>query len=278
MSPVATRLGAFALVLVGAFGTAYAVGEKLPGHSHTGNTDDGHGHSHDSDGAISTLRVPTPSMDGYELVTDAITADQVTFHLTDPSSQRVTEFTEVHEADGHVMVLRPDLSGFQHLHPAFDTEGSFAVPIPGEGRWHMVVETTPKGRVDPVIVSTFVGTDTVPTQAPLPPAADEVQVATPAGDLVVRRDGLNFWVTDSTGAAPDGLEPYLGADAHLVVFRVSDLAYLHLHPMGEVPGMFMFQGNLPPAGTYRLFLQFAYRGEVVSVGFTVPAVPAEETA
>lgn len=53
MSPVATRLGAFALLLAGTFGTAYAVGEMLPGHSHTNiddHSDDEHSddeHSHD---------------------------------------------------------------------------------------------------------------------------------------------------------------------------------------------------------------------------------------
>ena len=50
MSPVATRLGAFALLLAGTFGTAYAVGEMLPGHSHTDTDTDDHSddeHSHD---------------------------------------------------------------------------------------------------------------------------------------------------------------------------------------------------------------------------------------
>ena len=35
---VGARLGAFLLVLLGTFGTAYAVGEKLPGHNHGGHT------------------------------------------------------------------------------------------------------------------------------------------------------------------------------------------------------------------------------------------------
>jgi len=29
------RLGSFALVLAGTFGTAYAIGERLPGHNHS---------------------------------------------------------------------------------------------------------------------------------------------------------------------------------------------------------------------------------------------------
>ena len=276
MSPVATRLAAFTLVLAGAFGTAYAVGEKWPGHAHTGSSD-GHDHAHDSNGALSTLRVPTPEMDGYTLVTDtglvqgADGAGSVQFSITAPDGSRVVEYDEVHEASHHVMVVRPDLSELHHTHPSFAADGSFEVALPGPGRWHIVVEVVPAQTGTTVVMSTFVGTDTVPTQVPLPPPDDEVEVATDAGTLVVRRDGLNVWVTDLAGATPEGLEQYLGADAHLVAFRAGDLAYLHLHPMGDVPGLFMFQGSLPPAGTYRLFLQFSYRGEVLTVPFTQPA-------
>lgn len=39
---VGSRLGAFALVLLGTFATSYVVGEKLPGHHHGGG---GHTHS-----------------------------------------------------------------------------------------------------------------------------------------------------------------------------------------------------------------------------------------
>lgn len=56
MSPVATRLGAFALLLAGTFGTAYAVGEMLPGHSHT-NIDDHSDDEHSHDQSEMDMRV-----------------------------------------------------------------------------------------------------------------------------------------------------------------------------------------------------------------------------
>jgi len=56
MTRVASRLGAFALVLLGTFGTAYAVGQKLPGHSHAG----GPGHTH------SGMNMGTPVPAGFE--------------------------------------------------------------------------------------------------------------------------------------------------------------------------------------------------------------------
>jgi hypothetical protein len=56
--------------------------------------------------------------------------------------------------------------------------------------------------------------------------------------------------------------------AHLIAVREGDLAYVHLHPAMEMKGMFMFGSKLPQPGTYRVFLQFGLRGEVVTVPFT----------
>lgn len=276
MASVATRLSAFALVLAGSFGTAYTVGEALPGHSHTGSTDGddtGHDTGHDTGdshiGGHSSgetgLRVPTSSMDGYELITEATDPERARFHLIGPDGARIVEYDPVEESIQYITLARPDLSEIQRLRPPFDAGGSFVVPLPSPGRWHIVVEVIPAGRAEPVVVSTFVGTDTVAQQRPLPPAADEVVVSSAAGDLTVSRAGLIFKVGGGTGSI---------TDAHLVVFRAADLASLHLHPSVDAAGVFVFEATLPPAGTYRLLLQFTHDDELVSVGFTVPA---EET-
>lgn len=277
MTPVATRLAAFVLVLAGTFGTAYAVGERLPGHSHTGS--DGHTHTHTP--GLTVPVVPGATYAGYQLSTDAVQPPtdllpgSATFHLVAPDGSTVGSYLPVHEADLHVMLLRPDLSDFQHLHPAIGADGSWTVQIPSPGRWHLVFESTPSGQVDPVVVSATVDDAVVVPATPLPAPSDTVAVPTAHGELTVTRDGLNFFVADASGTTPDGLEPYLGAPAHMVAFRDTDLAYLHLHPMGDVPGTYMFQGTLEPGATYRLFLQFGYHGQVLSVAFTVP-VPAAE--
>jgi hypothetical protein len=55
----------------------------------------------------------------------------------------------------------------------------------------------------------------------------------------------------------------------LIAIRKDDLAYTHLHPGDSLAGMLTFPGSLSEPGTYRLFLQFGYRGEVVTAAFTV---------
>jgi hypothetical protein len=70
--------------------------------------------------------------------------------------------------------------------------------------------------------------------------------------------------------------------------RASDLAYLHVHPMGE-PGDgttpsgpdIVFHTTFPSTGSYRLFLDFQHGGVVRTAAFTVnvsEAAPATAPA
>jgi hypothetical protein len=258
---VGARLGAFLLVLLGTFGTAYAVGEKLPGHSHAGHT-----HSH----GPASLVPPGYQSGDYQLVTDSIAQDSdggrlATFHLQMTDGMRVTDFTEVHGALLHTILVRPDLSGFDHIHPDIASDGSWQVPVAEPGQWHLVFESTPKDSSAAVIVSANLDDEAVIEPVPLPAPDDDVIV----DGLHVVRTALNFTVTSEDGGAAQGLETYLGQPAHLVALRQGDLSYVHLHPSGDMLGMYMFGDQLPQAGTYRLFLQFGHNGEVLTVPFTV---------
>lgn len=259
---VGARLGAFLLVLLGTFGTAYAVGEKLPGHDHGGAS-----HSHEP----GSLVPPGYQSGDYQLVTDSIAQDGdggrlATFHLQMNDGMRVTEFTEAHGALLHNIVVRPDLSSFQHLHPDIADDGSWQVPIDEPGQWHLVFEGTPSGASAPVVVSANVDDEVAIEPVSLPEPDDDVIV----DGLRVVRSGLNFTVTSEDGGAAQGLEPYLGQPAHLVALRQGDLSYVHLHPSdSEMVGMYVFGSQLPQPGTYRLFLQFGHAGDVLTVPFTV---------
>ena len=71
-----------------------------------------------------------------------------------------------------------------------------------------------------------------------------------------------------------GVEPYLGADGHLVALREGDLAFLHVHPeASDDPSRIRFGAELPTPGRYRLFLQFRHDGAVRTVAFTLEVSP-----
>ena len=93
--------------------------------------------------------------------------------------------------------------------------------------------------------------------------------------LSVSRDGRP--VTD--------LQPYLGAFGHLVALRSGDLAYLHVHPIGEAgdgvtePGPeISFMATAPTAGRYLLYLDLQLDGVVRSIPFVLTATAGSTDA
>ena len=272
MSRVASRLGAFTLLLAGTFGTAYAVGEKLPGHSHTStddNTNDDHTtDDHATDHGEMDMGGPVPpgfENGGFQLVADGVSDGTATFHLKAADGTTVTDFTEAHGAVLHTIIIRPDLSDFNHVHPIIGADGSWSVEMPAPGPWHVVFDSTPAGASGPIVVSANlddeIAIDTVPLQAP----DDTVEV----DGMVITRVGFTFMLETADGGPVTGLEPYLGQSSHLVATRQGDLAYTHLHPSADMADMFMFGGGITEPGTYRMFLQFGRNGGVLTVPFTV---------
>ncbi len=244
MKTTGVRLVSFALVLAGTFGTAYAIGERLPGHHHGSSA---RNHSHAGAAAL------------YQLVTDSIGDDSATFHLRDSDGETVTDFASAHGAQLHAVLIRPDLSGFQHVHPAIERDGSWTVAIDEPGPWHLIFESTL------ITVATDLDDGTVVEPVALPSPDDTVEI----DGLVVSRNGFRFAVTNADGSAATNLEPYLEQVAHLVAIRQGDLAFAHLHPLDTPPATFDFGAGISEAASYRLFLQFGHAGAVVTVAFTV---------
>jgi hypothetical protein len=275
MTSPRNRLVSYSLMLVGLFGTAYAVGERLPGHQHSGSSGDVHQHSGGStdmagmggsgdltDSDLARLGLSSTVGD-YRLVVVERTSTAVALRI-DRAGVPVVDFTEVHGALGHLLVVRRDLQGFQHLHPVLGADGVWTATLdrPIEaGAWRAVLETEPSGGGVLVMgIDLLVGGEAAPVAVP-PPS----NVAIVDG-LTITREGLWFTVTPS-----DSLQPWYGQSAHLVAFREGDLAYAHLHPANDVAGDYRFSGSLPGPGTYRLFLQFLADGELVTAAFTVVA-------
>jgi len=282
MSRVASRLGAFTLLLAGTFGTAYAVGEKLPGHSHTSTDDhaedehatDEHSIDEDShDHSEMDMGGPVPpgfENGGFQLVTDGVSDGTATFHLKAADGTTVTDFTEAHGAVLHTIVIRPDLSDFNHVHPTIGADGSWSVEMPASGPWHVVFDSTPTGASGPIVVSANLDDEVAIDTVALPAPDDTAEVDTVEGDdMVITRVGFTFMLATADGGPVTGLELYLGQSSHLVAIRQGDLAYTHLHPSADMPDMFMFGGGITEPGTYRMFLQFGRNGEVLTVPFTV---------
>lgn len=265
MSSPRNRLLSFGLILVGLFATAYALGERLPGHSHTASA--GHAHDHGSGGSATTGTGAdalglSSTVGPYRLVLVDHSDTSLSVRL-DRNGEAVRDFSPVHGALAHLLLIRRDLQGFQHVHPQIDADGVWTTPIDltgsSGGAWRVVLETRPVG-ADPIVLGLDLLEPGDATVEPLPSPADMITV----GDRMVMRDGLTFTITPT-----DGLQPWLGQPAHLVAFREGDLAYAHLHPLDDTIGTYRFEGPLPGPGTYRLFLQYTDNGELATAAFTV---------
>lgn len=299
------RLAAYAGVLSIVLGAAFAVGaavdpirdragaqpgrgEMAGGHQEEpSDREDTHG-GHDEGAEAANLPGLSVSEGGYTLVparsTLAAGADTpFRFHITGPDGRPLRDYTETHEKDLHLIVVRRDLSGFQHVHPKRAADGTWSIPldVPAAGVYRVFADFQPAGLPDGLTLGTDVSVAGTYTPARLPAPAASTHVdgydvtmrgATPAAGETT----LSFTVTRDGREVRD-LQPYLGAFGHLVSLRSGDLAYLHTHPAqqarrGQRGGPAVrFATEFPTEGTYRLFLDFKVDGVVRTAGFTVTA-------
>lgn len=290
----AARLVGYATVLGLVFGAAWGAGATARDPAALGGAE-GHGHppgtpAHDH--ADVGLVVDGPgasgglvaSAAGYTLVpvTGALTAGapgEYAFTLTGPDGAPGTRFDVVHERPLHLVVVRRDAAGFQHLHPDLGTDGVWRVPLtlPAGGVYRVYADFTATGG-PPLVLGTDLFAAGEFTPIPHPPSrvsqVDDYQVRLD-GDLLPGSSQV-FATVSRGGVAVTDLEPHLGAFGHLVALRVSDLSYLHVHPDTPVPAAtdrsgpgIAFTVAVPSDGVYRLFLDFRHDGVVRTAEFTV---------
>jgi hypothetical protein len=205
-------------------------------------------------------------------------ATEFTFRILDHTGEPVTSFVEQHERAMHLIVVRHDLAGFQHLHPTMQVDGTWTtgLTLPSAGVWRAFADfATDRGAatlgVDLFAPGQF---DPVELSAPTSSAATDGYEVTvhPAGLIAGQVSELVFQVARDGQPVRD-LEPYLGARGHLVALREGDLGFLHVHPNDTAtPGdSIEFSAALPSPGRYRLFLQFQHQDVVRTVAFTLEA-------
>lgn len=207
------------------------------------------------------------------------------FTLTDAAGEPVTAYDEVHEKRLHLIVVRRDLSGFQHLHPELDPEtGTWSTDVDLEpGAWRVFADARPTGGAALVLGADLLvpGRDD-PAELAQDALADSVDGydVTLGGALTPGREVALTATVTADGEPVDDLEPYLGAHGHLVVLRQGDLAYLHAHPAedGSSGPEVTFHTEFPSAGRYRAFLDFAHGGEVRTAEFTLTVDDAADDA
>lgn len=282
---VATRIVGFALALVAVFGVAALAGakldpsvdEKVDAHGEDAEEMNAHEMTAATGAALPGLAV---ARDGYRLIPERTELDRggagrYRFRIVE-ANETVSDFDVEHERRMHLIVVRRDFANFQHLHPHQLADGSWEVEanLDEAGAYRVFADFSAAGQSLTLGTDLFVGGDFTPEPLPAPGRTDaagdgyEVKIDSqpPANGAATP---VSFTVTRN-GRVLDGVEPYLGADGHLVALREHDQAFLHTHPEGKPGGAgpISFQVEYPTPGRYRLFLQFKDRGEVRTAAFT----------
>jgi hypothetical protein len=198
------------------------------------------------------------------------------FTVRAPDGAVVTRYETVHDKQLHLIVVRTDLTGYQHLHPSLGPDGVWSTPLTlaAPGSWRIFADFATIGsdghRVDETVSGHLNVTGSYAPVA-LPAAASSFTVdgieVTLAGAL---RAGGTVPLVVRASAGP--LERYLGAYGHLVVVRADDLSYVHVHPEEQLyRGAVRFWVTVPGPGEYRAFFDFSVGGVVRTAEFTLVA-------
>jgi hypothetical protein len=279
------RVGGFVLALGAVFGLAVLVGrvagpdrEEPVAHEMAMEDDAMDDHAGAGAHAGHTETAPaglSATQEGYTLALAADRAKpgtrQLAFTVSDRDGHPVTHYDVQHEKRLHLIAVRRDATGFQHVHPTLAADGTWSTSLDlTPGAWRVYADFKPTGGDAMTLgADLLVAGDFAPAAArpDSPTATVDGYTVTLDGDLEAGSDTvLTPRVTKDGRDVTAELEPYLGALGHLVALRRSDLAYLHVHPEG-----LDFHTSVPTAGAYELFLDFQHEGVVRTAHFTLTA-------
>jgi hypothetical protein len=256
VDPLARRGAVFVvgvlLALVGGYYVGKASVPPAPSSSSSSASSAGHAHA----GPEYSLALETTAF-------PLSAARDLRFRVVGAAGETVTDFAVKHDRQMHVVVVRSDLTGYQHLHPALGAGGVWSVPLTlgAPGTWRVFADFAARGgdATAAGFLSVAGSFDPVPL----------VEGSTPLVSGALRAGGTE----PLTLRAPAGpLDRYLGAYGHLVLVRAGDLAFVHVHPEDALSAdgrEVRFWVTVPGPGTYRAFFDHSVGGDVRTTEFTL---------
>jgi hypothetical protein len=265
------RIAGFAAALALVFGVALAIGSAV-GPTH--RSEQSHGATMGGHGASAVPQGLAVAGGGFRLVAQTAgfapgVRRTFAFRIVGDEGATVRDFDVEHAKRLHLVVVRRDLTHYVHVHPVQRADGSWSVPLTlaDPGTYRVFADFTAHG-ADRVTLGTDLSVPGASRAEPLPAPSEHARVD--GYDVTLGGEDGALAFTVSRGGRPVAVEPYLGADGHLVTLREGDLAYLHAHPVEAAGsgGPIRFMVEYPSAGRYRLFLQFRQAGVVHTAAFT----------
>ncbi len=209
-----------------------------------------------------------------------------------------------HEKKIHLIVVSEDLSYFEHIHPDFQSDGSYRIKVLGTGKkysdgtghnetrfenggnYFLFADYKPTGgshQVEKIPVRVNGSAKPAVTYS-----ADKLSgqsgkysvMLTPTEGKLASGQQTHIAGTvmkDGKEVDPSTLENYLGAKAHMVVISVNEKEYLHVHP-DVSGGKFDLHTTFKMPGLYRGWIQFKAEGKVHTIDVTMNVATGTGTA
>jgi hypothetical protein len=211
----------------------------------------------------------------------------LTFIVRDADTdRRLRKFDTQHERPFHLFVVSHDLDYFAHVHPRLAKDGRLrlSIVLPRPGPYQLYGDFTPSGHAPQMLQRSLITSGYLATLASAaahlspdltPKVVRGLRMRIRVPDAVAGRELLvTSTVEDASSGAPiTDLQPYLGAQGHLMIISEDLADGLHSHPVAAVstpsgPDV-VFQLRFPRSGSYRLWFQVQHGGEVATFPFTV---------
>lgn len=202
------------------------------------------------------------------------------------------ELEEQHESRIHLMIIDRALGDYHHEHPMrTETEGEYAFMFDPRTScsYKVWAQVFFRGGKEKMVNFTLPGRDDCSTAKPDTTTNNTVTVDGYKFDLAMStaslKNGadtmLTLTVSDKDGQPFEGLEPVMGAYAHLVGFYDDYESIAHIHPLGEEPtsdkdrGGPALQFHFRPdhAGFMKLYAQVRIGNRMVFAPFGVMIEP-----
>lgn len=188
---------------------------------------------------------------------------RIRFSILHPATGKpVRQFSEIHEKLFHLFLIGEDLSYFSHLHPEQQPDGSFLLytVFPRAGQYRLLADFYPSGATPQLLTGTVIVAEGPVESVPPAPSNTTIRLRSDPAEPVAGLTTMLFFDFSST----EGLTPWLGAWAHLLVASSDLLDLIHLHPQWElqpdIAPTVQFNVIFPRPGSYKLWVQFQRNG------------------
>lgn len=246
--------------------------------NNTGESTDAHAHDAEHGAKLAGSRIDLQNINNLKpgVLTLAFKLYGLDAHEFKPQ-----DLNTEHEKLMHLILVRDDITGFQHLHPEYkDGRWTVLANIPSQGLYQMYADISPKEESPITLrVPITIGGATQQAQAPSISSGGSVEVNGIQATLqnttsfkTQENTKLIFTLTQNNKPITQ-IDPYLGAFGHVVVLRHGDPDdYLHGHPVTEtkpINGQVEFESEFPTKGIYTIFGQFNIGGQVKIFPITI---------